>query len=69
MSTNTLAISGMTCGHCSQAVSKALAAVPGVTAVQVSLERQEASVEGDADLAQLILAVKAEGYGANAAPA
>jgi copper chaperone len=57
----------MTCGHCSQAVTRSLAAVPGVTAVQVSLEKKEAQVEGDADLAQLIGAVKAAGYGAQAA--
>ena len=66
MTTNTLKISGMTCSHCSQAVTRSLAAVPGVTAVQVSLETREARVEGDADLAQLIGAVKAEGYGAQA---
>jgi len=32
-----LAITGMTCGHCVAAVKKALAAVPGVEAVEVTL--------------------------------
>jgi len=32
-----LAITGMTCGHCVAAVKKALAAVPGVDAVEVTL--------------------------------
>jgi copper chaperone len=66
MTTNTLKITGMTCGHCSQAVTRALAAVAGVTAVQVSLEKGEARIEGDADPGQLIRAVRSEGYGAEA---
>jgi len=64
MKTHFFSISGMTCGHCVQAVTKSLAAVPGVTGVRVSLDRQEAIVEGDADPAALIRAVSDEGYGA-----
>jgi copper chaperone len=67
MTSVTLTIEGMTCGHCSQAVNRAVAAVPGVTAVRVSLERNEAQVEGDADPAQLVLAVKDAGYKARVA--
>lgn len=33
----TLAIDGMSCGHCVQAVNKALAAVPGVTVRSVAV--------------------------------
>jgi copper chaperone len=66
MQTRLLSISGMTCGHCVQAVTKSLSAVPGVSAVLVSLDRQEARVEGDADLAALLHAVTSEGYGAKA---
>lgn len=33
----TLAIDGMTCGHCVQAVTKALSAVPGVTVKTVAV--------------------------------
>jgi len=67
MTTILLKITGMTCGHCTQAVSRAVAAVAGVTAVQVSLERQEASVQGDADLAKIIGAVADAGYAARLA--
>ncbi|MFA6043733.1 MAG: cation transporter [Phycisphaerales bacterium] len=35
--TTTLAIDGMTCGHCVQAVTKALSAVPGVRIKSVAL--------------------------------
>lgn len=58
-----LKIQGMTCGHCEQAVSKALAQVPGVTrVVEVSRERELAIVEGDAQPQALVAAVIEEGY-------
>jgi len=58
----------MTCGHCEQAVRQALAAVPGVTAVlAVDRAKQQALVEGEADLEALIAAVKEEGFQARAA--
>jgi len=60
-----LKIKGMTCGHCEQAVAKALAQVAGVSRViEVSREREEAVVEGDAQSEALIAAVEEEGYGA-----
>ncbi|WP_437673865.1 CopZ family metallochaperone [Sorangium sp. So ce131] len=63
-----LVIEGMTCGHCVQAVSKALAKVPGVTRVgEVSLERGEAAVEGSATVEALLAAVRDAGYEARAA--
>ena len=37
-------VEGMSCGHCSARVEKALAAVEGVTAVQVDLEAKTATV-------------------------
>ncbi|HEY3355722.1 MAG TPA: cation transporter [Polyangia bacterium] len=64
-----LKVKGMTCGHCEQAVSKALGAVPGVTrVVHVSREREEAVVEGQADLRALVAAVREEGYTAEVVP-
>ncbi|WP_437778142.1 CopZ family metallochaperone [Sorangium sp. So ce1097] len=58
-----LTIEGMTCGHCVQAVSKALAKVPGVARVsEVSLERAEAVVEGSATAEALVAAVREAGY-------
>lgn len=62
-----LAVQGMTCGHCSAAVKRALEAVPGVTSASVDLDAGSATVEGDAPLEALINAVGDEGY--TAAPA
>jgi copper chaperone CopZ len=67
MNVQTLDITGMTCGHCVQAVTRALQAVPGVTAAQVDLAQHAARVTGDADPAALIRAVEAEGYEARPA--
>lgn len=44
--TKTIAIEGMHCQHCVAAVTEALKAVSGVTSVQVSLEKNNAVVEG-----------------------
>lgn len=60
----TLQIDGMTCGHCVMHVRKALAALPGVTTVDVTLQPAEAQVEGDAAPEALVAAVEAEGYAA-----
>ena len=57
-----LKVEGMTCNHCVMAVKKALSRVPGVERAEVSLERGEALVEGNADSKALIRAVEAEGY-------
>jgi len=61
-----LNISGMTCGHCQTAVSKALKSVPGVQDAQVDLTSGKATVDGQADVQALIAAVVEEGYGAQA---
>lgn len=63
----TIKVKGMTCGHCEQAVSKALAKVPGVTkVVRVDRVQGEAVVEGPAAPAALVAAVAEEGYQAEA---
>lgn len=64
-----LKVTGMSCGHCVKAVEKALGALPGVEAVQVSLEEGKATVQGNADTQAMIAAVKEEGYGAEVAGA
>lgn len=61
----TLKISGMTCGHCVAAVTKALQQVPGVEQAEVSLDPQQAVVTGDAEPQALIAAVEQEGYEAS----
>ncbi len=42
----TISISGMHCDHCVSAVTEALKALPGITSVSVSLEKNEAVIEG-----------------------
>jgi copper chaperone CopZ len=65
--TTTLKISGMTCPHCVNNVSKALLAVVGVEGAQVNLEEGSAVVTGSADQATLIQAVVDAGYSVEAA--
>ena len=62
MDSMTLKVRGMTCGHCSATVTKALQQVSGVESAEVDLERGEAVVTGRADAQRVINAVKEEGY-------
>ena len=57
-----LTIDGMTCASCVARVERALQAVPGVSAATVNLATDSAHVEGVADPAALIHAVKGAGY-------
>lgn len=60
-----LKVTGMTCGHCEAAVTKALAAVPGVAqVVKVSRNEERVIVDGDADVGAVIAAIEEEGYSA-----
>lgn len=58
-------VEGMMCQHCVAHVEKALRAVPGVEAVEVSLENKQATVTGDAADQALLDAVTDAGYQAN----
>lgn len=58
----TIKIEGMMCKHCQAHVEKALAAVPGVERVEVSLENKCATVVGSADYEALKKAVIGAGY-------
>lgn len=61
--TKTIAIEGMHCQHCVAAVNEALEAVSGVTSVKVSLEKNNAVVEGEGlDDAALKAAVEDTGF-------
>jgi copper chaperone len=62
MGTITLNVEGMTCGHCEEAVTKALRQVQGVERVEVSRQQGKARVEGDPDVDRLVMAVREEGY-------
>lgn len=42
-----LKVLGMSCGHCKNAVEKAVAALPGVASVTVNLGEKEVEVEFD----------------------
>jgi copper chaperone CopZ len=52
--------------HCVGAVKKALEQVPGVETAEVSLEKAQAVVTGDADMQAMVAAIKVEGYSAEA---
>jgi copper chaperone len=51
----------MACGGCAAAVKKVLLATPGVTGVDVDLDAQKVSVQGDASADTIVAAVKASG--------
>jgi copper chaperone len=61
----TLAVEGMTCGHCAMRVSEALKGVDGVKSANVNLEKKEVDVEFEKKKVEdkvLIAAVEKAGY-------
>lgn len=62
MSMIELKITGMTCAHCVQSVTKALQGVPGVDKAEVDQAGGVVRVRGQADSAVLIAAVQDAGY-------
>ena len=67
MNTTELNVSGMTCGHCQTAVTKALRSVEGVSDAHVDLASGKATVTGTPDPQALVAAIVDEGYGAQVA--
>ncbi|MES2305417.1 MAG: cation transporter [Gemmatimonadota bacterium] len=68
MSTVTLHIEGMSCGHCLNAVNKALGSVPGATIQSVQIGRAVIeSPAGGPSAEELAAAVTRAGYRATAA--
>ena len=63
MMEKTLEIRGMMCAHCQAHVEKALAAVPGVSAVKVDLEGGKAQVTLSAPVEDKTLADAVTGAG------
>lgn len=47
MTTTTFLVPGMTCGHCSSAVTDELSKINGVTKVAVDLESKKVKIESD----------------------
>jgi copper chaperone len=66
MTAVTLHIEGMTCGHCLNAVSRALHGVPGAEVKSVQIGRAEVGVPGQSTVDALVAAVAAAGYHATA---
>ena len=58
-------VTGMSCAACQARVEKAVAKVPGVNSVSVSLLTNSMGVEGNAAPTDIIHAVEAAGYGAS----
>ncbi len=70
MTTATLKVGGMSCGHCVMAVTQALKGVEGVADAKVDLQAGKAVVEYDESRAtkqDLVGAVEEEGYSAEEA--
>jgi copper chaperone CopZ len=66
MSTTThYAIQNMKCGGCVAAVTETVEKLPGVEAVQVSLEEASGTVTGNVDPQQVAEAITAAGYPAS----
>jgi len=56
-------VSGMTCGHCVQAVTEAVKGVDPAASVEVDLAAGRVAVQGGtADADQVVRAIAAEGY-------
>jgi len=47
MSTVTVTVTGMTCGHCASSVREEVESIPGVTAVDVDLATGKVTVDSD----------------------
>lgn len=58
----TVKIKGMSCQHCVGATTKALEAIPGISKVQVDLEKGEASYDGDIDVMTVKTAIQKIGF-------
>ena len=68
VSTSTYTVVGMTCGHCVNAVTEEVSALPGVTAVDVDLSTKLVRVRGDGvEDAAVVAAIDEAGYDAVAA--
>jgi len=70
VTTTTITVTGMTCGHCTAAVTKELLTVPGVTDVAIDLvaggdSPVTVTSDGALDTAAVVAAVDEAGYAAS----
>jgi copper chaperone len=47
MSTVTVTVTGMTCGHCASSVREEVESIPGVTGVEVDLDSRKVTIDSD----------------------
>jgi copper chaperone len=47
MSTVTVTVTGMTCGHCASSVRGEVESIPGVTSVEVDLDSGKVTIDSD----------------------
>ena len=64
--TTTITIEGTSCEHCEQAAEEALGGVDGVRDATADRDGSRASVDGEADVAELVRGVEDAGYTAHA---
>lgn len=67
MSTKTIQVTGMTCGHCVQAVTEEVGKISGVTNVDVELNTEGASqvtisFDGELSASDIAAAIDEAGY-------
>ncbi|SDI80423.1 copper chaperone [Pseudomonas flavescens] len=62
-------VEGMTCAHCERAISAAVLAIDAAAQVQVDLPAGEVRVRTSHPVDQVLAAIIAEGYKAEALPA
>ncbi len=65
MTSKIINVEGMSCDHCKMAVTKAVSALEGVSAVEVSLENKTVSVDFEEDqlpLDAIRQAIEGQGY-------
>ena len=55
-------VSGMTCGHCAQAITKAIEHIDPRAAVKVDVAGGTVTVSSDAPTTRIAEAIQAEGY-------
>ncbi len=61
-------VTGMTCGGCAGAVTKAVQAAAPVARIRVDVRNGQIEVNGPHDPDRVIAAIHAAGYGAQVAP-
>ena len=68
MTSQVFAVSGMTCGHCVSAVTGELAALHGVTGVDIDLASGQVTVESTVPLERSVVAAAVDEAGYELAP-